>query len=48
MKSLEERYEELVENPKKVKRFFSFAWIVSYTMLIIGFVIILWVLIQGR
>lgn len=48
MKSLEERFEDMMEDPQKVKRFFTFAWIVAYSMLIIGFVIIIWILLQGR
>jgi len=47
-KSMEERYEELIEDPKKVKKVFSLVWIVAYSMLIIGFIIILWVLLQGQ
>ena len=48
MKSLEERFEEIREDPKKFKRFFNFTWIVAYGMLVAGFVIIIWVLLQGQ
>jgi len=48
MKSLEERYEEMREDPKKFKRFFNFTWIVAYGMLILGFIIILWVFLQDH
>ena len=48
MKSLEERYEETIEDPKKLKRFFTLTWVVAYGMLILGFIIILWVFLKGR
>ena len=48
MKSMEERYEELVEDPKRFKKFFTFAWIVAYAALIIGFALIIWILYQGH
>jgi predicted nucleic acid-binding Zn ribbon protein len=47
-KSIEERVEEVLHDEKKFKRFFSFAWIVAYGMLVLGFIIILWVLLQGQ
>jgi hypothetical protein len=47
MKSLEERFEETVEDPVKLKRAFNLIWIVAYGMLILGFIIILWVFLQG-
>jgi hypothetical protein len=46
-KSMEERLDEAVHDPRKVKRFFTLAWVVAYSMLILGFIIILWVLLQG-
>ncbi len=48
MKSLEERFEEMMEDEKKFKKFFTFAWIVAYGMLILGIVFILWILLQGK
>jgi cell division septal protein FtsQ len=48
MKSLEDRYEEMKEDPKKLRRFFNITWIVAYGMLILGFIIILWVFLQGQ
>ncbi|MBP5735803.1 MAG: hypothetical protein J6W53_08360 [Candidatus Methanomethylophilaceae archaeon] len=48
MKSMEERYEEMVEDPKKLRRFFNITWIVAYGMLIAGFAIIIWVFLQGQ
>jgi len=47
MKSMDERVEELTHDPEKFKRFFNFAWIVAYGMLILGFAIIIWVLMKG-
>lgn len=48
MKSMEERVEEVMHDETKFKRLFNFAWIVAYSMLILGFFIILWVILQGR
>jgi predicted nucleic acid-binding Zn ribbon protein len=47
-KSIEERVEEVLHDEKKFKKFFTFAWIVAYGMLVLGFVLILWVLLQGQ
>ncbi len=47
-KSMEERVEDVVKDPVKFKRLFTFAWLVAYGMLILGFIIILWVLFQGQ
>lgn len=44
MKNLEERYLEMKNDPVKLARFFKFAWIVAYSMLIIGFIILIWLL----
>lgn len=38
--SLEDRYHEITEDPKKAAKFFKFAWIVAYGMLILGAIII--------
>ena len=48
MKSLEERYFEIKEDPVKLARFFKFAWIVAYSMLILGFILIIWILIDAK
>jgi len=48
MKSLEERYEEMLEDPKKFKKAFNIVWIIAYSMLILGFMFIVWILIQGH
>ena len=47
-KSWEERVDEAIHDEKKVKRFFTFAWLVAYGMLILGFMIIIWVFVQGQ
>jgi len=47
MKSMDDRIEELTEDPERFKRFFTVAWIVAYSMLILGFAIIIWILLQG-
>ncbi len=46
MKSLEERYEDVIEDPKKIKKAFNIIWIIAYSMLILGFILILWVFLQ--
>lgn len=38
--TLEDRYNEIKEDPKKAARFFKFTWIVAYGMLILGAIII--------
>ena len=48
MKSLEERYEETVGDPRKLKRVFTIVWLVAYSMLILGFLLIVWILFQGQ
>lgn len=47
MKSLEERWEELKEDPVKFRRLFKTAWILAYSMLILGVIVILWFLIDA-
>ena len=47
MKSMDERVEELTSNPDKFRKLFNITWIVAYGMLILGFAIIVWVLLQG-
>ncbi len=44
MKSIEERLEDIREDPKKLKRAFTAIWVTAYLMLVIGFLIIVWVL----
>ena len=46
MKSLEDRYFEIKNDPVKLARAFKFIWIVSYSMLILGFILIIWVLAE--
>ena len=48
MKSLEERLEELSEDPAKKARLFKITVIVSYSMLMLGIAIILIVLFNER
>jgi hypothetical protein len=45
VRSAEERWESIKDDPKKLKRVFTFIWVVSYAMLILGFFLILWVFI---
>jgi hypothetical protein len=45
--SLEDRYFALKNDPVKLARFFKITWIVAYSMLILGFFLIIWVLLTG-
>ncbi|MDY0293053.1 MAG: hypothetical protein RBQ77_00570 [Candidatus Methanomethylophilaceae archaeon] len=45
MKSLEERFEEIQNDPVKKARAFKMIWIVSYGMLMLGAFIIVYVLL---
>ena len=47
MKSIEERLEEIREDPVKLKRVFTIIWVAAYSMLIIGAILIVVVLLQG-
>lgn len=46
--SLEDRYHELMNNPAKRARFFKFTWIVAYSMLILGAILIVVLLVEQR
>lgn len=46
--SLEDRYLALKNDPKKMVRLFKVTWIVAYTMLILGFFLIIYILIYGE
>ena len=48
MKSLEDRYFEIKNDPVKLARFFKITWIVAYSMLILGFILIIWTLVDAR
>ena len=48
MKSLEERYFEIKNDPVKLGRFFKITWIVAYSMLILGFILIIWTLVDAK
>lgn len=45
MKSTEERLEEIRNDPEKLKRTFNIIWIASYSMLVLGGLIIVGVLV---
>ncbi len=45
MKSIEERLNEVREDPKKLKRVFTITWVAAYSMLVLGGLIIVWVLV---
>lgn len=43
MRSLRERLESIYEDPIKLKRVFIFIWVTAYSMLILGFLLMVWV-----
>lgn len=47
MKSLAERVSEIRDDPVKLKRVFTLIWVVSYSMLVLGGLIIIWALLYG-
>lgn len=44
---LEDKYYEIKDDPKKRAKAFKVVWIVSYSMLLLGAVLIVWALAQG-
>lgn len=48
MKSIEDRYFEIKDDPEKLAKAVKIVWIIGYSMLILGFILIIWILIQGR
>ncbi len=47
MKSMNERIEEIRNDPVKLKRVFTVIWVASYSMLVLGAFIIIAVLLMG-
>jgi hypothetical protein len=47
VRSFEERWNSLKDDPKKLKRLFMFIWITAYSMFIVGFILIIWVLLYA-
>lgn len=48
MKSIEDRFLEMKDDPVKMARFFKFTWIVAYSALILGFVLIIGLLVKEK
>jgi len=48
MRSIEDIYLDIKNDPKKLARAFKIIWIVAYSMLILGFLLIVWVLADQR
>lgn len=44
--SLEDRWDEIKEDPKRMGRLFKIVWISAYSMLILGIAVILYYLMQ--
>ena len=47
MKSLAERVSEIRDDPVKLQRVFTLIWVASYSMLVLGGLIIIWALLYG-
>jgi len=45
--SLEDRYLDIMNDPKKRARLFKITWLVAYSMLVFGGLVILWVLFSA-
>lgn len=48
MRSIEDIYLDIKNDPKKLAKAFKIIWIVAYSMLILGFLLIVWVLVDQR
>jgi len=48
MRSIEDIYLDIKSDPKKLAKAFKIIWIVAYSMLILGFLLIVWVLVDQR
>ncbi len=44
MRSIEDIYLDIKNDPKKMARAFKIIWIAAYSMLILGFILIVWAL----
>lgn len=44
--TIEDRFLEIKNDPKKFARVFKLGWIISYSMLILGAFIIIWAFLQ--
>jgi cell division septal protein FtsQ len=43
VRSVRERVDEISDDPMKLKRVFTAIWVIAYSMLILGFLLIVWV-----
>ena len=48
MRSREDIYFDIKNDPVKLARAFKIIWIVSYSMLMLGFILIIWALVDQR
>lgn len=48
MRSFEDRWNEIRKDPERLKRLFTVVWVIAYSMLIFGFLLIVWVLLASR
>jgi cell division septal protein FtsQ len=47
VRSVRERLDSINEDPKKLKRVFTFIWVTAYLMLILGFLLMIWVFLYA-
>ena len=48
MRSIEDISLDIRNDPQKLARAFKIIWITAYSMLILGFILIIWVLVDQR
>ena len=48
MRSIRDRVDDITEDPMKMKRVFTFIWVVAYAMMILGFILIIWVFFNNQ
>jgi predicted nucleic acid-binding Zn ribbon protein len=48
VRSFKDRVDDIADDQKKQKRAFTFIWVVAYSMMILGFILIVWVLFLGN
>jgi hypothetical protein len=47
VKSLEERWEEIKQDPVRISRVFKIVWIAAYSTLMLGIILILWFMMDA-
>jgi hypothetical protein len=47
VRSLRERVDDISDDPVKQRRAFMFVWVVAYSMLILGFLLMVWIFVKN-